>query len=194
MVAARGVFRTCGRRHPLTAGRGVRPALTFGLAAALALGGCRPNAAPSGNGVRVLDAAYAAALQDSVRAFAASVAQGVTAHGPAAWRAYFAEQPTFFMASEGRLVFPNSDSATRAIEGLTHVLKHLDLRWGDSLRVDPLAPGLALLATPYHEVQVDARGRRVEEEGFFTGIAEHYADGWRFRNAHWSVVPPSALP
>ncbi|HEX4600109.1 MAG TPA: hypothetical protein VH116_01850, partial [Gemmatimonadales bacterium] len=156
----------------------MRPALTFGLAAAMALGGCHAGAAPNGNGVQVLDAGHATALQDSVRAFAASVAQGVTAHGPAAWRAYFADQPTFFMASEGRLVFPNSDTATRAIERLTHILKHVELRWGDSLRVDPLAPGLAILATSYHEVQVDAQGRRVEEDGFFTGIAEHQTGGW----------------
>ncbi|HEX4600379.1 MAG TPA: hypothetical protein VH116_03205, partial [Gemmatimonadales bacterium] len=62
------------------------------------------------------------------------------------------------------------------------------------LRVDPLAPGLAILATSYHEVQVDAQGRRVEEDGFFTGIAEHQTGGWQFRDAHWSVVPhPSAV-
>jgi hypothetical protein len=139
-----------------------------------------------------LDSAHAASMRDSVRAFANTVAHAVTSNGPRAWRTYFADEPAFFMASEGRLVFPNSDSASTAIQALTAIIVHIELRWGDSVRVDPLAPGLALLATPYHEILLDAQGRRVEEDGFMTGIVEHGAAGWQFRNAHWSVVPPAA--
>ena len=101
------------------------------------------------------------------------MALGVTAKGPVAWRTFFADEPAYFMASEGRLVFPTSDPAARAIQSLPEAITHIDLRWGDSLRVDPLAPGLALLAAPYHETRVDMRGHRVEEDGYFTGIAEH---------------------
>jgi hypothetical protein len=94
------------------------------------------------------------------------------------------------MAAEGRVVFPTSDAATRGIEELSRVIRHLELRWEDSVRVDPLAPGLAVLAAPYYEVRVDTAGKRVEEAGYFTGLAEHGTGGWQLRDAHWSVVSP----
>lgn len=161
---------------------------------ALGLGACQGQAVPH-VGPAAPDSAHAAAITDSVRIFAESVALGVTTGGPAAWRAYFAAEPAFFMASEGRLVFPNSDSAARAITTLTHLIAHIELRWGEPLRIDPLAPGVALLATPYHELRIDAEGRRAEEDGFLTAIVEHRPGGWQFRNAHWSVVtPPPVVP
>jgi len=146
-------------------------------------------------GPAALDASAAAAITDSVRTFAADLARGVTHDGPGAWRAYFAATPAFFMASEGRLVFPSSDSAGRAIQTLERTIAHIELRWGDGLRVDPLAPGLAVLAAPYHEVRVDRAGHQVDETGFFTGLAEHRGGAWRLRNAHWSVAtPPPPVP
>jgi hypothetical protein len=163
--------------------------------AALAVSTCQPYQAATADGAARLEPGQGAVIADSVRAFAESVALGVTARGPAAWRTYFADEPAFFMASEGRLVFPNSDAATRAIDALTHTIAHIELRWGAALRVDPLAPGLAILAAPYHETQIDAQRRRVEEDGFFTGLVEHRARGWQFRDAHWSVItPPAAVP
>src|SRR5262245_34951057 len=59
---------------------------------------------------------FAADVDRSVRAFARTVAHDVTQQGPAAWRRHFVDGPTFFMASEGRLVFPNSASATTGIQ------------------------------------------------------------------------------
>jgi hypothetical protein len=137
--------------------------------------------------------AHAAAVADSVRSFAQAVADDVTREGPIAWRRHFAESAAFFMAAEGHLVLPNSDSATRVIQDLARVITHIELQWGEGLRVDPLAPGLAVLAAPYHEVRIDTAGHRVEENGFFTGLAEHRAGRWRLRNAHWSVAGPPPL-
>jgi hypothetical protein len=134
--------------------------------------------------------AHARAMVDSVRAFAMAIATSVTREGPAAWRELFARSPAFFMAAEGRVVFPSRDAATHGIEALSRVIRHLELRWEDSVRVDPLAPGLAVLAAPYYEVRVDTAGKRVVEVGYFTGLAEHGVDGWRLRHAHWSVVSP----
>lgn len=119
--------------------------------------GCQGTAA----GRAGLDAPHAAALVDSVRAFAETVAAGVSARGPVAWSDYLADEPAFFMASEGRLVFPNHDAAGRAIDDLRRTIAHIRLRWGDSSRVDPLAPGLALFGAPYHETRVDTLGRKV---------------------------------
>lgn len=137
-----------------------------------------------------LTAVHRAALADSVRALALAMVEDVSREGPVAWRRYFAEDSAFFMAAEGWLQFPSSDSASRAIAGLVLQIRSIELRWGGELRVDPLGPGLAMVAAPYFEVWVDAAGRRFEETGYFTGLAEHRAEGWRFRNAHWSLAKP----
>jgi hypothetical protein len=142
-----------------------------------------------------LSADQSAATTNSVRAFAATAADDVTQRGPAAWRDHFADTPAFFMASEGRLVFKDSDAATRGIQELSGSITHIELRWGEPMLVDPLTPTLAMLGAPYHEVVVDTAGHRVEEAGYFTGLAELGPAGWKFRNAHWSVAGPTpAVP
>lgn len=50
---------------------------------------------------------------------------------------------------------------------LTHTIKHIDLRWGDDLRVDPLTEDLAVVASSYEETRTDTEGHRVAESGFF---------------------------
>lgn len=132
---------------------------------------------------------------DSVRAFAATVAEDVTQKGPKAWRSHFSDSPGFFMASEGHLVFANGDDARRGIEKLISSIAHIELHWGEPMLVDALSPTLAVVAMPYREVRVDTAGHRVEEAGYFTGLAERGSSGWKFRNAHWSVSgTPSSVP
>lgn len=142
-----------------------------------------------------LTTARATAVDDGVRAFTQAVAHDVTRDGPAAWRREFSDSPAFFMADEGRLAFPNSAAAMAGIQSFALTVRQIKLEWGDDLRVDPLTPDLAGVATSYREVRVDTAGRRVEEAGFFTGIAEYRNGRWQFRNAHWSVAaPPAAVP
>jgi hypothetical protein len=152
--------------------------------------GCAHNTMPAES--RSLTPAGAAAVEDGARAFMRGVAHDLTQDGPAAWRRHFADSPSFFMVAEGHLVFPNSAAATAGIQNLAHTIKQIELRWGDDLRVDALAPDLAVVAAPYHEVRVDNAGQRVEENGFFTATAEYRDGRWQFRNAHWSVAAPAA--
>lgn len=143
---------------------------------------------------RQLTSSRTAEIDKEVRAFAQDVARGVTREGPTAWRRYFSEGPEFFMAAEGRLAFPNGASAIAAIPELARSIKQIELQWGEELRVDPLAPDLAVLATPYHEIRTSADGNRVDDAGYFTGTTEYKGGHWQFRNAHWSVVvPPLAV-
>ncbi len=135
-----------------------------------------------------LSARREAAIDVDVRAFALDVARDITAEGPAAWRRHFSESPAFFMAADGNLQFPDSASATAGIQALTRTIQHIDLKWADNLRVDALAPDLALIATPYHETIVTSSGARVDSTGFFTGVTEFRDGRWRFRNAHWSSI------
>jgi hypothetical protein len=146
------------------------------------------------SGSQPLTPALATAVEDGVRAFTRVVAHDVTQDGPAAWRRHFADSPSFFMAAEGQLVFPNSAAATAGIQDLARTIKQIELRWGDDLRVDPLTPDLAVVAAPYHEIRVNTSGQREEETGFFTGTAEYRDGRWQFRNVHWSLpVPPSPV-
>ncbi len=139
-----------------------------------------------------LTKARATDIENGVRAFMRVVAHDVTQDGPAAWRKHFADSPAFFMAVDGHLVFPNSAAATAGIQGAAGMFKHIELRWGDDLRVDPLAENLAVVAASYREVRVDTAGKQVDEHGFFTGTVERRDGCWQFRNVHWSAAAPVA--
>ncbi len=154
---------------------------------ALATGSCntRRDECPA------LTPARAAAIDTAVRAFAGAVAEDVTRDGPAAWEKHFGRSPAFFMAADGTLAFPNRAAATSAIRDLVHTLPHVELHWGEDLRVDPLAENLAGMAASYREVQVDAAGHRLDERGFFTAVVEYGGGRWQFRNAHWSAAAPA---
>jgi len=138
-----------------------------------------------------LSASRAAAVEQSVRAFAKIVAHDVTEEGPTAWRKHFADTPSFFMASDGRLAFKDSASATAGIRGYAPTIRHIELQWGDDLRVDPLTADLAVMAASWHEIRVSTSGERIDERGFFTAVVEHRGGRWQFRDAHWSVASPA---
>jgi hypothetical protein len=130
------------------------------------------------------------AVEPSVKAFTQEVARDITAEGPTAWRKYFADTPSFFMAVNGRMAFPSGAAATAGIDGVAKEIKHIELKWGDDLRVDPLTPDLAVVAASYHEVQLHADGKTVNDNGFFTAVAEQHDGHWQFRNVHWSSITP----
>lgn len=130
-------------------------------------------------------------ITGEVHNFMQSVAQDITKDGPTAWRREFADTPAFFMAAEGRLIFADSAAASAGIQQLPAMIKQIELQWGQDLRVDPLAHGLALVGVTYQEKRVDPAGVHVEENGYFTGVVQHRHGRWEFRDAHWSVVPPA---
>lgn len=83
-------------------------------------------------------------------------------------------------------MFASSDAATKGIQDLEKTIKHIELQWGEPMRIDVLAPNLAMLAMPWTEVREDSEGHRVKESGYFTGLVEGRAGRWQFRDAHWS--------
>ena len=153
------------------------------VAAILMIVGCSDSRPPAVSRTAEVDA--------GVRDFLATVARDVTAEGPVAWRRHFADGPSFFMASDGRLAFPDGASAMDGIQEVARTLKHIELRWGNDPRIDPMGPDLAAVGLPWHEVLVNAAGEKTEAEGFFTGVVEQRGGRWRFRNAHWSRPVPA---
>lgn len=162
------------------------------LLAALALTGCC-RTGTSGGESNALSPAGSAQVESGVRAFMQTVAHDVTQDGPSAWRKHFADSPAFFMAVNGSMAFADSAAATKGIQGAAQAIPHIELVWGSDLRVDPLTPELAVVATSWHEVQTNPAGKRADSSGFFTGVAEERDGRWQLRDAHWSeAVPPEA--
>jgi len=91
------------------------------------------------------------------------------------------------MAVNGQMAFPNGAAAQDGTRKFAQTVSHIQLKWGDDLRVDPLTAELAVVAASWSEVQVDTKGHRVDETGYFTGLAEYREDRWQFRDAHWSA-------
>lgn len=139
-----------------------------------------------------LTPARTAEIDRDVRAFAGVVAHDVTSEGPTAWKRHLVDSPSFLLVANGQLVFANSASAVTGIDAFARTIKHIELQWGDDLRVDPLTPELAAVASSYREIQVNQEGKRLDEAGYFTGVAEYANGKWQFRNAHWSEACPAA--
>ena len=145
-----------------------------------------------------LTPARRAAVEDGVRRFTAIVARDVTQEGPMAWRKYFADRPEFFMAVNGQLAFSSGQAAAQAIPGVARQYKHIELRWGNDLRLDALTENLCVVAASYTEIielQPGIKGPDGTQRGYFTGVAENQNGQWQFRNAHWSsALEPVKAP
>lgn len=139
---------------------------------------------------QALTPASRAAVEEGVRRFANTVAHDVTQDGPMAWRKHFSDSPSFFMVVNGKIAFPSGQAAAQAIPEIARTIKHIELRWGDDLRVDVLTPQLTVMATSWTEVVDFADGHRVTSSGYFTGVAENRNGQWQFRDAHWSAPVP----
>jgi len=159
----------------------VMVALVLGLVA-----GCAKREMPE-MGAR-LTAEQRAGVERGVQQFMAQVAQDVTREGPAAWRKEFSGGPEFFMASDGKLAFANGQAAMQGIEGVAQMIKHIELKWGNDLKIDALTPNLAAVGTSWAEEREDAQGHRVKESGYFTGVVELRDAKWVFRDVHWSSI------
>jgi hypothetical protein len=141
-----------------------------------------------------MSAARRAVVEEGVKKFAADVAHDVTQQGPSAWHQHFADVPGFFMVVNGQLAFADNKGAAEGIDAAARRFKHIDLTWGNDLRVDALAPDLAVLGASFTEVlEAAADGHRETEHGFFSGVVEKRHGHWQFRDAHWSqAIRPSA--
>lgn len=94
------------------------------------------------NGRVASASSQAGATESSVRTFMALVAHDVTREGPLAWLRYFDDSPAFFMAVNGQLAFPDSNAAKVGTREFARRIQHIELNWGQDLRVDPLLSDL----------------------------------------------------
>jgi hypothetical protein len=155
------------------------------LLLAVTLAACVPcGAGASRSHSATLDGA--SSVEQAVRAFMQTVSHSVTQDGPMAWIKYFDPSPAFFMAVNGQMAFPNPAAAQEGTRKFAQAIRHIELNWGDDLRVDPITNEFAVVGVSWNEIQVDIGGHRVTETGYFTGLAEYREGRWQFRDAHWS--------
>ena len=152
---------------------------------AVTLAACVPCAAGASHSHSVTPDG-ASSVDQAVRAFMQTVSHSVTQDGPMAWIKYFDASPAFFMAVNGQMAFPNSAAAQEGTRKFAQTIRHIELKWGDDLRVDPLTNEFAVVAVSWRELQVDTAGHSITETGYFTGLAEYREGRWQFRDAHWS--------
>jgi hypothetical protein len=128
----------------------------------------------------------ATSVDQAVRAFMQTVSHSVTQDGPRAWIKYFDASPAFFMAVNGQMAFPTPAAAQEGTRKFAQTIRHIELNWGDDLRIDPLTNEFAVVGVSWREMQVDTAGHSITETGYFTGLAEYREGRWQFRDAHWS--------
>jgi hypothetical protein len=127
-------------------------------------------------------------VKNSVQKMMNMIAKDISQDGPIAWLKYFENTPDFFMASEGQLLFPNSDSAKTFIKStLVKQILKIELHWSN-VRIDPLNNKFANVAATWNEDLTDFANKTISESGYFTGVAEKTLQGWQLRNTHWSVT------
>ncbi len=53
--------------------------------------------------------------------------------------------------------------------------------------IQPLNDSLAQLSAAFHEDITDAKDSISHYDGYFTALAHNTLNGWKLRNAHWSI-------
>ena len=129
------------------------------------------------------------AITDSVRQVAAALAGRVSERGYRAFPAVMDSAPGYLWAYNGFIPFAAFDSMAAWARADGAPRRPHVFAW-DTLRVEALAPGLATLAATFVETGTDSAGATTTEKGVFTAVAVHRAEGWRFTNAHTSMLPP----
>lgn len=138
---------------------------------------------------KALTPKQSAEVLQQVQQMADNIARDVSEQGPTAWLTYFADEPQFFMVSNGELAFTNYDSASVFIKStLSKTMPAIHLSW-NNVRIDPVTENLAVMGAYFHETITDGFGKHLNSDGYFTGTAEKTDKGWQLRNAHWSVNP-----
>jgi hypothetical protein len=141
------------------------------------------------NNVR-LTAEESAAVKESVTQLAANISMDLTSKGPAAWVNYFENDPGFFMASNGMLVFKDYKTAkTFTLDTVAKKFKKINLSW-KNLKIDPLTATYASFGADFHEDIVLANGKALAADGYFTATAHFDGTRWKLRNMNWAMKSP----
>ena len=117
-----------------------------------------------------------------------SVSKNISSDGPKEWLNYFEKAPSFYMASDGKLVFPNYNAATKFInDTLVNIVSTINLKWSN-INVDVLNDKAAAVRAAFSEDINFKQGNIIKFNGYFTAVIDNTSEGNKFRNLHWSII------
>ncbi|MEM9381749.1 MAG: nuclear transport factor 2 family protein [Planctomycetota bacterium] len=105
--------------------------------------------------------------------------------GPEAWPDYFLDDASFFMASEGKMLFPDLAAAQAGCAELDARVERMNLAF-DAVRIQWIDPTHAIVSAAYEETLVETAGAEKEMQGYMTALVATTSEGWRFQHVHWS--------
>ena len=145
---------------------------------------CRPATPPE------LSDQQRAAIADSVRGHLGELATWMSAQGAGrAFPTFFDSAPGFVQAADGRVTSASFDSLAARYRSWAPPAG-ARLTW-DTVRVEPLGPGLAHFTGTFTESFTPPTGQPYEGHGVMSGVAVRRPGGWRIAAVHTSVVPPA---
>jgi hypothetical protein len=155
------------------------------VAAAVLSAGCKPAAHPP------LTEQQRTAIVDSVRTVANELATWMSSQGAdRPYASFFDSTAALVIAADGRIGATSYDSVVSRYRGWTPPAG-ARLSW-DSLRIEPLGPGVAHLVGAFKESFTPPSGPVYEGHGVMTVVVVHRPAGWKFAALHTSVVPQQA--
>lgn len=121
----------------------------------------------------------------AIEHFRADLSDALKERGPVAWLDYFEDSESFFMGSDGAVVFPSIDSARVFVDRLSETLTSIELTWV-APRTTLHSDGIATLVSEYHESILQTSGDSVSFGGLVSMLLVDTDNGIRIRNLHWS--------
>ncbi len=139
-----------------------------------------------------LTPAHAAAIQDSVKAMLADFQRLSAARQYDSASSLYAEGAGFRWIENGEV---RARSAAQIRKGLGAVPRttRIETTFQD-LDITPVAPGVALVITPYRTRFVDSAGGGFAFGGVLSMTIVHRPEGWRFLQGHTSSPPAKPTP
>jgi hypothetical protein len=123
--------------------------------------------------------------EQRVEAFFEGIPSALAAGGPAAWLDVFDDTPSFFMASDGSLVFPDRATAETFLADFAPRVRTMSLAWIEP-RFTMLAEGVVAVASAYVETIAMTDGTESTFAGYVSGVIRASADEWKLQHLHWS--------
>jgi len=150
-------------------------AVAFGLV----LLGC--DGAPRQAPVAADDAAL-----EGARALVTSIPAALAERGPSAWLDYFEDSPSFFMVSDGAIVFADLPAARDFLAGFAARVSALTLSWHEP-RYENVGGGVVVVTAGFDETIRMTDGTESSFGGRMSGVVRRAGDGWRLQHLHWST-------
>ncbi|MBL8767365.1 MAG: nuclear transport factor 2 family protein [Planctomycetes bacterium] len=140
-------------------------------------------------GCRAIEQADLMTAKTEVRVWADHLARDLERDGPEAWPRYFLDDPSFFMAVDGKVEFRDYAQAKTFCADFDARTASVNLSW-ESMRVEALDARHAVLASNYHERIISTSGKTESYSGYFTAVAVKTDAGWKLQHVHWSSPVP----